>query len=62
MVSAEVPVFVMVTVCGSLTEPTGWLAKVSPVGATETAVDPELPVPVTVITWGLPVTLSVMVI
>jgi hypothetical protein len=63
MVSAEVPVFVMVTVCGSLTEPTGWLAKVRPVGATVTAVDPALPVPVRLITWGAEgtVTLSVIV-
>ena len=60
--SVAVPVFVMVTVCGELTVPTVWFPKLRLVGETVTAVAAVTPVPVTVMVWGLPLALSVIVI
>ena len=51
--SVDVPVFVMVTVCAAVVEPTVVFAKVKVVGVTVTEVAWVTPVPVTVMMWGL---------
>src|SRR5438094_5043678 len=60
MFRVEVPVLVIVTVCGALTVPTLWLPNDRLVGETVTAVEAATPVPVTVMVWGFPAALSAM--
>ncbi len=60
--SVEVPVLVIVTVLGALTEPTVRSPNDKLVGETVTAVEAATPVPVTVTVWGLSGALSVMLI
>lgn len=62
MFNVEVPVLVMVTVCGELTVPTVWFPKERLPGVTVTAVAAALPVPDRAMVWGLFAALSVMLI
>jgi hypothetical protein len=62
-VSVALPLLVRVTALVPLVVPTRWFPKLKLVGErlTAGAVDEEVPVPVKVMTWGLPPALSVMV-
>ena len=61
MVNSPLPVFVKVTVCRVLVVSTFWLAKVSEAGENVTVAAAD-PVPLRLTVWGLPATLSLMLI
>jgi hypothetical protein len=60
MLRGTLAVFLRVTLCALLTEPTAWAANVKEVGERLTAA--AAPVPVRLIVWVVGLALSVMVI